>query len=581
MSQTITRGIIASPGIRIGKAFVFQGNKIIIPKYMLRDDEIEDELARYERAFEQTKKEIQAIQTQIATNLSKEMSDIFTSHLMVLEDPQIDEQARIKIRQEKRNIEWIINDISLDLVNSLGKIQDDYIRERIIDLSDISKRLIANLQKTTTASLSDLKEEVIVFASDLTPSETALMNKNLILAFVTDKGGKTSHTSIMARALEIPAIVGTLNTTSLVKNGDTVIVDAIHGKIIIDPTDEEVREFRKAQKEFNKLELELSKLTNLPAKTLDSEDIFIYGNIEIPEEKKIIKDHMAQGIGLFRSEFLFLNRSLPDEDMQFKEYKRVVEFFNPMPVTIRTIDVGGDKIYAYTREYKERNPFLGCRAIRFSLENIDLFKIQVRAILRASNFGNVKIMFPMITTVEEFKKARGFVEETMKELDHEGVPYDENIDIGLMIEVPSAIINADLLSKYADFFSIGTNDLVQYVLAVDRISEKIAYLYNPLNIAVLRLLKNVIETTRKNSVPISICGEMAGEPQYTMVLLGLGFRHLSMSPTYMYQVKKIIRSVKISECEALVDHLLTLEDTSEIEDEVRKTFKEKFHEILI
>ncbi|HSA13183.1 MAG TPA: phosphoenolpyruvate--protein phosphotransferase, partial [Spirochaetota bacterium] len=388
MSQTITKGIIASPGIRIGKAFVYQGNKIIIPKYMLRDSEIEAELQRYERAFQKTKKEIQSIQTQIASNLSKEMSDIFTSHLMVLEDPKVDEQARRKIREEKRNIEWIINDISIDLINSLSKIKDDYIRERIIDLSDISKRLIANLQKTHTTTLSDINEEVIVFAPDLTPSETALMNKTLILAFVTDKGGKTSHTSIMARALEIPAIVGTINTTSLVKNGDTVIVDAIHGKIIIDPTEAEIKEFRKAQKDFNKLEVELSKLTNLPAKTLDSEDIFIYGNIEIPEEKKIIKEHMAQGIGLFRSEFLFLNKSLPDEEYQFKEYKRVVEFFNPMPVTIRTIDVGGDKIYAYTREYKERNPFLGCRAIRFSLENPDMFKIQLRAILRASYYGN-------------------------------------------------------------------------------------------------------------------------------------------------------------------------------------------------
>ncbi len=529
----------------------------------------------------QDQKEIQAIQTQIASNLSKEMSDIFTSHLMVLEDPKIDDQARKKIREEKRNIEWIINDISLDLINSLSGIKDEYIRERIIDLSDISKRLIANLQRTSNAPLSDIKEEVIVFATDLTPSETAQMNKNLILAFVTDKGGKTSHTSIMARALEIPAIVGTLNTTSMVKNDDMVIVDAIKGKIIINPTKEEIDECRRAQKEFNKMEKELSKLSSLPAKTLDSEDIFIYGNIEIPEEKKLIKEHMAQGIGRFRSEFLFLNRSLPDEETQLKEYRRVAEFFNPLPVTIRTIDVGGDKIYAYTNESKERNPFLGCRAIRFSLENLDLFKIQIRAILRASHYGNVKMMFPMITTVEEFRKARTFAEETMKELDREGVPYNKDIEIGLMIEVPSAIVNADLLVKYADFFSIGTNDLVQYILAVDRISEKIAYLYNPLNIAVLRMLDSIIKTSRKYDMPLSICGEMAGEPQYTMVLLGLGFRHLSMGPTSMQQVKKIVRSVTIAECEAMIKHILTLEDTHEIEEIARKTFKEKFHEISV
>ena len=581
MSKIITRGIIASPGIRIGKAFVYKGNKIIIPKYTLKDNEVEAELERYNRALEKTKKEIQAIQSQIAAKLSGEMSDIFTSHLMVLEDPKLDERTRETIRKEKRNSEWVLNDISLELVNSLGTIEDEYFRERIIDLSDISKRLISNLQRTQQSSLTDVNEEVIVFASDLTPSETAQMDKNRILAFVTDKGGKTSHTSIMARALEIPAIVGTLNGTSQVKNGDLVIVDAIHGKIIIDPTQKEIKEQKRSQREFNRLEVELSKLINLPAKTLDDEEIFIYGNIEIPEEKKIIKEHRAQGIGLFRSEFLFINKSLPDEDYQYNEYKNVVEFFNPLPVTIRTIDVGGDKIYAYTNNHKERNPFLGCRAIRFSLENLDLFRIQVRAILRASAHGNVKIMFPMITTVEEFIKAKKYVHESMNDLEQEGIPFDKNIEIGLMIEVPSAIINADLLAKHADFFSIGTNDLVQYILAVDRISEKIAYLYNPLNIAVLRLLKNGIETSKKHNVPISICGEMAGEPQYTMILLGLGFRNLSMGPAYMYQVKKIIRSVSIKECENLVEKIMELEDTNDIETVVRKTFKEKFHEILI
>lgn len=581
MSRTITRGIIASPGIRLGRAFVYKGNKIIIPKYKLGNDQIDSELDRYDQALEKTKKEIQSIQTQIASNLSKDMSDIFTSHLMVLDDPMLDEQARKKIREEKRNSEWIINDITLDLINSLSNIEDDYIRERILDLSDISKRLISNLQRTEKVELSELNEEVIVFATDLTPSETAQMDKNMILAFVTDKGGKTSHTSIMARALEIPAIVGTFDATSQVKNGDMVIVDAIHGKIIIDPSKEEIKELQKIQKEFKKLEIELAKLTNLPAKTTDGTEIFIYGNIEIPEERKIIKEHKAQGIGLFRSEFLFLNKSLPDEDTQFKEYKKVVEFFNPLPVTIRTIDVGGDKIYAYTNNYKERNPFLGCRAIRFSLENPDLFHIQLRAILRASFYGNVKIMFPMITNVEEFLKAKNYVLETMRELEKEGIPFDENIEIGLMIEVPSAIINADLLAKYANFFSIGTNDLVQYILAVDRISEKIAYLYNPLNIAVLRLLQNVITVSNTRNVPISICGEMAGEPQYTMVLLGLGFRNLSMGPAYMYQVKKIIRSVSIKECEDMVNAIMKLEDTEEIESLVRRKFKDIFHEILL
>ncbi len=581
MSKKFTSGTIASPGIRIGKAYVYQGHKIIIPKYRISEDEIVFEVDRFEQAFEKTKQEIFGIQQQIAGSLSREMSDIFMSHIMVLEDPAIVEKARKTIIEEKRNAEWFINDISLELINSLDTIEDEYLRDRIIDVSDVNKRLIANLQKTKATSITDINEEVIVFAPDLTPSETALMNKDLILAFVTDKGGKTSHTAIMARALEIPAIVGTINGTSMVKTGDTVIIDAVHGHIIIDPDDEEIEEFKRYQLDFERLELELAKLTNLPAQTTDDVDIFIYGNIEIPEEMEIIKNHGAQGIGLFRSEFLFMDRYLPDEEHQYQQYRRVVEFFKPLPVTIRTLDVGGDKVYAYTNEYKERNPFLGVRAIRFSLENEDLFMIQIRAILRASIHGNVKIMFPMISTVDEIIKARKLTLKAMEQLENEGKKFDKDIKIGIMVEVPSAAIHADILAKHADFFSVGTNDLVQYMLAVDRINENIAYLYNPLNISVLRLLKTVVETAKSSGTSISICGEMAGEPQYTMVLLGLGFRKLSMSPTYMYQVKKIIRSVSMKECEDLVEKLFTMETTEEIEDLVRAKFKDVFKENIL
>ena len=301
MSRVISKGTVASPGIKIGKAFVYHGDNIIIPKYKLNDDEIESELSRFEMALEKTKKEIIGIQKQIAASLSKDMSDIFTSHLMVLEDPMIEDRARKIILEEKRNVEWIINDISLELINSLKTIKDEYLRERIIDISDVNRRLIANLQKKETTSISTIREEVILFASDLTPSETALMNKNFIQAFVTDKGGKTSHTAIMARALEIPAIVGTINGTSMVKNGDMVIIDAIHCNIIIDPSEEEIEEFKKYQRDFLELEIELAKLTDLPGQTIDGEEIFLYGNIEIPEEKEIIKGHGAQGIGLCRT----------------------------------------------------------------------------------------------------------------------------------------------------------------------------------------------------------------------------------------------------------------------------------------
>ena len=579
MSTIVEKGIIASPGIRIGKAYVYNGENIIIPKHTIREDDIPFEIARFEKAVEQTKNDLKAIQEQIAHNLSRDMADIFTSHIMVLEDPLVVENVRKAIMEKQRNAEWAINDITLELMNSLASIKDDYLRERIIDLSDINKRLISNLQKTEASSLQNISEEVIVFAPDLTPSETALMNREHILAFVTDRGGRTSHTAIMARALEIPAIVGTISVTSLVKNDDMVIVDAVHGRIIIDPTPVEVEEYRRLDIEFREMEEELAKLTSLPTQTLDGEDVFIYGNIEIPDEMKIIKDHGAQGIGLFRSEFLFMDQSLPDEEKQFQEYRRVVEFFNPMPVTIRTIDVGADKVYAYTNHYRERNPFLGCRAIRFSLENEDLFRIQLRAILRASAYGNVKLMFPMITTIEELHRARKITSDIMDELRKDGVAFDENLKVGLMIEVPSAVVYADILGKYADFFSVGTNDLVQYLLAVDRISEKIAYLYNPLNLSVLRFLKQIVTSAADTSTQLSICGEMAGEPQYTMLLLGLGFRHLSMSPVYMNQVKKIVRSVSIRECEELVRSLFGLENTVDIEQTVRKRFREKFYEL--
>lgn len=574
--MTELTGIIASPGIRIGRAYIYKTTDIIIPKYSIDESDVESEIARVRESLKRTKEDITAIQEQISHSLSRDMADIFTSHLMVLDDPLIIQKTQDKIASEKRNAEWVINDITLELIQSLNTIKDDYLRERIIDISDINKRLINNLQKRHTLSPSDLREEVILFSKDLTPSDTAMLNKNYILAFVTDKGGRTSHTAIMARALEIPAIVGAIDATSKVRDGDIVIVDALHGKVIVNPTEQQIEEYTRYREDLKKLDSELAELTHLPSKTLDDHEIFILGNIEIPEEMGIIRDHGAQGVGLFRSEFLFLDKALPDEDRQFNEYKSVVDFFNPLPITIRTLDVGGDKIYAYTNSYKERNPFLGCRAIRFSLENEQLFRTQIRAILRASNYGKVRMMFPMITTVEELIKSRSIVYECMNELRKKKIPFDENIEIGIMIEVPSAIINADILARYADFFSIGTNDLVQYTLAVDRISEKIAYLYNPLNLAVLRMLRMVVETAERNNTPISICGEMAGEPKYAMLLIGLGFRVFSMGPAYMNQVKRIIRSVSAEECRRLVDELLASEKTDEIESKMHAIITEKF-----
>ena len=581
MAREILNGIIASPGIRIGKAYLYKGAKVVIPKYSIDDDEIEKQIARFETALVKTRDEITAIQQQIASSLSDEMADIFVSHLMVLEDPQITKKTIEMIRREKRNVEWILNDISLELIQSLDSIEDDYMRERILDISDIHKRLIGNLQKVEHESLADLKEEVIVFAAELTPSDTALMNRDNVLAFVTNTGGRTSHTAILARALEIPAIVGTVHGTSKIKDGDLVIVDGVHGKILINPGEDEIRDYVEHQQKLLVLEAKLSRLTHLPSVTTDGVEIRLHGNIELPEEMRIIKEKGAAGIGLFRSEFLFMDRNLPDEEKQFREYVRVVEYFKPNPVTIRTIDVGGDKIYQFNKDYNERNPFLGCRAIRFSLANIPLFKTQLRAILRASHYGTVKLMFPMISTVEELLRAREILDEVKDDLDREGLPYDRAIKIGIMIEVPSAIMTADILAKYSDFFSVGTNDIIQYTLAVDRIGEKVAYLYNPLDLSIMRILKRINDVVKITKTPLSICGEIAGEPKYAMVLLGLGFRELSMSAAFMNHVREIIRNVSIEECVRLTEDLFTIERAGEAEKYLRNYLREKFEFIVL
>jgi phosphotransferase system enzyme I (PtsI) len=576
MADKTIGGIVASPGIRIGKAFIYKGANIVIPRYNITESEIEGEIARFTSARDKTKNEIKEIQSQMAQNLSEEMADIFASHIMALEDPVIQSRVIEAIRTQRKNVEWSVHDLSVELINTLESIEDEYMRERIIDISDINRRLISNLQKIEYQSLSDLKEEVIVFAQDLTPSDTALLNRENVLAFVTDKGGRTSHTAILARALEIPAIVGTGNATSNIKNGDLVIVDGLHGKVIINPDQNEIAEYIRYQEDLLILELELSKMNRLPGVTEDGVRVEILGNIELPEEMQVIQDHGAEGIGLFRSEFLFMDKHLPDEEKQIVAYKSVVEGFHPLPVTIRTIDVGGDKVNALSEQYKERNPFLGCRAIRFSFAHLPLFRTQLRAILRTSAFGNVKLMFPMISTVEEIIRAKEILDEAKESLRHDGIPFNEDIPVGIMIEVPSAALNSDILAHHVDFFSVGTNDLIQYMLAVDRIGEKVAYLYKPVDLAVLRMLRHISDTAKKHNVSLSICGEIAGEPKYTMMLLGLGFRTLSMSAAYMFQVKQVVRSVTLEECERFTNRLFSFERTSDAEKFLNETAKEKF-----
>ena len=581
MSKRIKKGIIASPGIKIGKAVVYYGDEVKVPKYLITEDQLDGEIERFDEALSRTKEEILDIQKKISDTNSNDIADIFSTHLMALEDPMFSEKARKRIRRELKNSEWVINEISIDLINTLSKIEDEYLKERIIDISDINKRLIGNLQKKKNIRMSDIDEEAVIIAPDLTPSETALLNRKYVLAFITAHGGKTSHTAIMARSMDIPAIVGVDDILSTVKTGDTLIVDAIHCEIIINPSADEIEEYKQYSNDILAIENELAKITSLPSQTLDNIEVFLYGNMELPDEMEIIKSHGAQGIGLFRSEFLFLGKELPDEQQQYEQYRRVAECFSPHPVTIRTLDYGGDKLSGFATNYRELNPFLGCRSIRFSLKHIDIFKVQLRAILRASAFGRVKIMYPMISTLDEILLTKEITAGVMSELDREDISYDRNIEQGIMIEVPSAVIAADIFAEEVDFFSIGTNDLVQYLLAVDRVNENIANLYNPLNIAVLRNLKTIASVSAKTGVPVSICGEIAGDPKYTMMLIGLGYRGFSMSTKYMYQVKHIIRSVTVEECEHFSRTLLSIKRTDDIEKAVEETMKQKFPDIII
>jgi len=429
----------------------------------------------------------------------------------------------------------------------------------------VGNRVIKNLLGKEEKNLASLSKEVIVVAYDLSPSETAQMHREKVIGFVTDVGGKTSHTAIMARSLEIPAVVGLQNVTQNIKDGDTIIIDGTAGLVIVEPTEKELRAYRKKKEEIILQDKELAKIRELPAETRDGHQIELVANIEFPEEIPSAIEHGAQGIGLYRTEFFYLNRTdLPSEEEHFQAYRRVAERFAPQAVIIRTLDLGGDKFISHLAVPKEMNPFMGWRAIRFCLERLDIFKVQLRAILRASRYGKIKVMFPMISGVEELRRAKEVMEEVKDNLKKDEVPFDEEIKIGVMIETPSAAITADILAKEADFFSIGTNDLIQYALAVDRINERIAYLYNPGHPAIIRLIKQTVDAAHQRKIPVGMCGEMAGEPYFAPLLLAMGLDELSMSPVVIPEVKKVIRSITFKEGKKLLEDALKLSTGEEV-----------------
>jgi len=567
------KGIPASPGIIIGKVFIISKNLEPVHTEKIKVVNPEKEITRLKQAIEKTKNEILLIKEKIISDIGNKDADIFNAYIMLLNDKSFVEKAVNLIKEKSVNSEYALHMILQEYVKLYSNISDNYLKEKIIDIKGLFEKVIKNLSEEPS-KLFPQKGKWIIVAEDLSPADTAEMDKKNILGFVTETGGATSHTAIVARSLEIPAVVGLKSITKQIKTGDLAVVDGEKGIVLIDPTPESLEDYKREQIKYSiKINI-LKKLKKLEAVTLDKHKIILNANIEFPEEVNVVKEHNADGIGLVRTEFIYINRTnLPTEEEQFLIYKSIVEKMSPKPVTIRTLDIGGDKFLPYIKISPEQNPFLGLRAIRLSLSNVNIFKNQLRAILRASAFGKVKLMFPMISTIEEFIASKNIVYEVMDDLKRKKIAFDENINIGIMVEVPSAVIMADELAKISDFFSIGTNDLIQYTLAVDRGNEAVVSYYNPLNPAILRLIKKTVESAHKNFKSVSVCGEMAGEPHLAFLLLGLGVDELSVSPASILQVKKVIRNVNFKDAFQVAETILKMEKAEEIKDLLYKSVK--------
>lgn len=575
------KGIPASPGISIGNAHIYDEEQYIIPKYKIDAPHIQKEINRFNQALDKTKKELKKIQKVFTDKLKNEKLDFFKMHLLILDDPYLKDNVLIEIAENNKNAEWALYDVMSKHINSLSNIQDEYLSERVADLYDLAKRIMKNLLKKREKRLSDIEGQAIIIAKNLAPSDTVDMEKSKIIGFATDFGGRTSHTAIVSRALEIPAVVGLEDISTKVHEGDSIIVDGSNGIVIINPTETTLKEYSTALNIFRKYSEELKKMKSLDATTLDNKKIILAGNIEIREEIDSVINHGGQGIGLFRTEFLYLNRAdLPTGKELFNIFKEAVEKVKPFPVIFRTLDIGGDKFGGQFKLTDEINPFLGYRAIRFCLENPDIFNTQLIAMLKAAYYGNGSIMIPMITSIDEIKKVKEIIKKLQDKLSKGHEKFKKNIKLGAMIEIPSAALTIDIIAKEVDFFSIGTNDLVQYTLAVDRNNSKISYLYDPFQPAVLRLIKDIVDTSHKNNTPVHICGELASEPMATILFIGMDIDELSMSAIAIPEIKKLIRSIKYKDAKILVNNVLNLKNSIDIKNEIRKFIAQRAPEFL-
>ncbi|MBM3249923.1 MAG: phosphoenolpyruvate--protein phosphotransferase [Candidatus Omnitrophica bacterium] len=569
------KGIAAASGICIGHAYRIGREEINVPKEPIREDEIPLQIQLFEEALIKTRREIIELQKKIGTEMGQEEAQIFDAHLLVLEDRMLIEEVISRLKKEHINVAYIFSEVLKKYIDVFSKIEDEYLKERIADINDVGRRILRHLLGRSRPSLAELKEKVVVVAHDLSPSDTAAMHKQNVAAFITDIGGKTSHTAIMAKSLEIPAVVGVEVATTKIKSGDLLIVDGGMGIVLVDPDEETLKAYQAEEERLKGISQGYLSAKDLAAITLDGRTVEISANIEFPDEVPSVKLHGGEGIGLYRTEFFYMNRKdLPTEEEHYQAYKYVAEQMHPHPVTIRTLDLGGDKFLSQFEMPYEMEPFLGWRAIRFCLARPDIFKLQLRAILRASVHGNLKLMYPMISGLEELQQAHKILTEVKDELRSRGVSFNENIPVGAMIEVPSAALTADILAREANFFSIGTNDLIQYSLAVERVNEKVAYLYEPAHPAVLRLIKNIIDSGHNAGIRVGMCGEMAGEPSLSLILLGLGLDEFSMPPQVIPELKYIIRAVTFKQAQEIASEALKLSTGKEVEDYCQAKFTE-------
>ncbi|AKM18301.1 Phosphoenolpyruvate-protein phosphotransferase [Geobacillus sp. 12AMOR1] len=564
-------GIAASSGIAIAKAYRLETPDLAAEKRAVAD--VEAEVARLEAAVAKAKEELEAIKQHALEKLGEDKAAIFAAHLLVLDDPELLNPIKEKIQTERVNAEYALDQTASFFISMFEAMDNEYMKERAADIRDVTKRVLAHLLGVTISNPSLISEEVVIIAEDLTPSDTAQLNRQYVKGFATDIGGRTSHSAIMARSLEIPAVVGTKTVTAEVKNGDIVIVDGLDGQVIINPSPELLAQYEQKRARYEAQKAEWAKLVHEATVTADGIHVELAANIGTPDDVKGALANGAEGIGLYRTEFLYMGRSeLPTEDEQFAAYKTVLEQMNGKPVVVRTLDIGGDKELPYLQLPKEMNPFLGFRAIRLCLEMQDMFRTQLRALLRASVYGNLKIMFPMIATLDEFRQAKAILLEEKEALLRQGVAVADGIEVGMMVEIPAAAVMADQFAKEVDFFSIGTNDLIQYTMAADRMNERVAYLYQPYNPAILRLISHVIDAAHREGKWVGMCGEMAGDPIAIPILLALGLDEFSMSATSILPARAQLKQLAKEEAARIKETVLSLGTAEEVVSFVKRTF---------